>query len=89
MEAKSSGGVMGFCLARTETALEGGRGERERTIDEPYTVFFMVSVATTTLLSALMYLEDRQKMRTQGVRSQVEPTLVRCRPPAARIPSFQ
>lgn len=26
MEAKSSGGVMGFCLARTKTALDGGGG---------------------------------------------------------------
>lgn len=57
MEAKSSGGVMGFCLARTgpQVSEEGGRED----IDEPWTVFFMVSVATTTLLSALVYLEDR------------------------------
>ena len=39
IEAKSSGGVTGFCFAMM------------------YVVFFMVSVATTTLLSASVYLQ--------------------------------
>lgn len=41
MEANSSGGVTGFCLAMI------------------YVVFFIVSVATTTLLSASVYLLGR------------------------------